>query len=177
MRNSEWCTASQQNSSIFAFCFGRNWSLLVKNNEDLSCMIAAIAVAVCDWSTTFWWVDQLLVPQLVDWHGVVLRTSLRSHGKRWTQQVSGDLEAYIIDKYMASMIFLLISWDMWSYQEVKLTTQFERFLRVVSKIATLKPPWCVKRFGCFEACERYEEFPPGHVFDSKSVALWHVEIS
>lgn len=26
-----------------------------------------------------------------------------------------------------SMIFLLISWDMWSYQEVKLTTQFERF--------------------------------------------------
>ena len=23
----------------------------------------------------------------------------------------------------------------------------------------------------FQACERYEEFPPGHVFDSKSVQL------
>ena len=95
-------------------------------------------------------------------------TGLRQFGSLYYWQIYGIFE---------SMIFLLISWDMWSYQEVKLTTQFERFLRVVSKIATLKPPWCVKRFGCFEACERYEEFPPGHVFDSKSVALWHVEIS
>ena len=31
----------------------------------------------------------------------------------------------------------------------------------------LKIPW----FQLLQACERYEEFPPGHVFDSKSASL------